>query len=325
MAVNFPEPKFAETNGIRIAYYEMGEGVPVLLCHGFPELAFSWHRVMPRLAEAGFRAIAADQRGYGRSDCPPRTEDYAVSELAADMAGLLDALGLNKAVYVGHDWGGPVVWSSALLQRDHVAGVVGVNTPYRPAPLIPRDPLVALREEWGDDQYVVNFHNKGPDKPDSSDAKFNAHLDKLFTGLYRKALFRMSDFQALPKEKRILTMENLVFAEKPRGEFVLTQDELDYFLAAFRRTGITPGLNWYRNISANWRAVKDLDPNIHVPCMMIEATDDPSGPPGCSEPMKPYVADLEVAVLEDCGHWTGHERPDELCDIMIPWLKRKFG
>src|SRR5688500_12488688 len=166
MAVNFPESKFADTNGIRIAYYEMGEGVPVLLCHGFPELAFSWHRVMPRLAEAGFRAIAADQRGYGRSDCPPRTEDYAVSELAADMSGLLDALGLEKAVYVGHGWGGPVVWSSALLQRGHVAGVVGVNTPYRPAPLIPRDPLQMLREEWGDEQYVVNFHNKGPDNPD---------------------------------------------------------------------------------------------------------------------------------------------------------------
>jgi pimeloyl-ACP methyl ester carboxylesterase len=123
--------------------------MPVVLCHGFPELAFSWHRVMPLLADAGYRAIAVDQRGYGATERPPGTEDYAITELAADIAGLLDALGIDRAVYAGHDWGAPVVWNSALLQRDKVAGVIGVNNPYTPT--IPGDPLELLRSEWGDE------------------------------------------------------------------------------------------------------------------------------------------------------------------------------
>ncbi len=322
MAIDFPDAKFADTNGIRMAYYEMGEGMPVVMCHGFPELAFSWHKVMPRLAEAGYRAIAVDQRGYGQTEAPPNTEDYAVKHLAGDVAGLLDALGLDKAVYVGHDWGAPVVWNSAILQRDHVAGVIGVNNPYTPE--IPDDPLKLLREEWGDEHYMVNFHNKGPDHPDSSDVKYNANVEKVFRGLYRKALFKMDDFLKLPKEQRVLTMDNIVFNPDPPGEFVLDDEELAYFVDAFTRTGFTPGLNWYRNISQNWRDTKDLDKHIHVPCLMIEVTDDPSGPPGCTEQMRPYIQNLESTVIQDCGHWTGHEKPEELSRIMIDWLDRTY-
>ena len=323
MAGDFPEPKYADTNGIRMAYHEMGEGFPVLLCHGFPELGYSWHKVAPAIAEAGFRVIAPDQRGFGRTDCPPNVEDYALTELTADLAGLLDALGLETAIFAGHDWGGPVVWTAALLQRPRVAGVIGVNTPYRPRGDV--DPLRLLRDEWGDSQYIVNFHNKGPDDPDSSDRKFEANLETFFRGLHRSGMFKMSDFADLPKERRILTMEDLALNPDPRGDFVMTEDELSYFLEAFRRTGLTPGINWYRNITRNWQATAEADPNINVPCLMIEVTDDPSGPPGCTEPMRPYIADLEKAVIEDCGHWTQHEKPEELSRIMIDWLSRKFS
>jgi pimeloyl-ACP methyl ester carboxylesterase len=323
MNTDFPDPQFVQTNGIRLAYYAMGEGMPVVLCHGFPELGYSWHQVMPILAEAGYRAIAVDQRGYGASERPPRTEDYAVTELAADIAGLLDALDIDKAVYVGHDWGAPVVWNSALLQPDKVAGVIGVNNPYNP--VISGDPLELLRAEWGDEHYVVNFHNKGPDDPESSDVKFNANVEQVFRGLYRRNLFSMDDFAQLPKEQRVLRMEPIVFNPDPPGELVLGDEELSHFVRAFEETGFTPGLNWYRNISRNWRATKDLDPHIQVPCLMIEVTGDPSGPPGCTEPMRPYIADLESAVIADCGHWTAHEKPQELGAIMIDWLGRRFG
>jgi len=323
MMDDFPDPKFVRSNGIRLAYYELGEGLPVVLCHGFPELGYSWHRVMPLLAEAGYRVIAVDQRGYGASDAPPRTEDYAITELAADIAGLLDALNIDRAVYVGHDWGAPVVWNSALLHRDKVAGVIGVNNPYTPG--IPADPLELLRAEWGDEHYVVNFHNRGPDDPESSDARFNANVEQVFRGLYRTSLFSMADYQRLPKEQRVLRMEPIVFNPEPPGKLVLTEGELARFVAAFERTGFTPGLNWYRNISRNWRATRDLDPHIHVPCLMIEVTGDPSGPPGCTEQMRPYIADLASTVIEDCGHWTQHERPDELARRMIDWLDGKFA
>ncbi len=322
MAADFPEPNFVQSNGVRLAYYEMGDGLPVVLCHGFPELGYSWHRVMPLLAEAGYRAIAVDQRGYGASERPQHTEDYAITELAADIAGLLDALDIEQAVYAGHDWGAPVVWNSALLHRDKVAGVIGVNNPYTPD--VPADPLELLRTEWGDEHYVVNFHNKGPDDPDSSDVKFNANVEQVFRGLYRTNLFSMEDFQQLPKEQRVLRMERIVFNPDPPGELVLSDDELAHFVAAFEITGFTPGLNWYRNISRNWRATKDLDPYIQVPCLMIEVTGDPSGPPGCTERMRPFVANLDSAVIQDCGHWTQHEKPAELGRAMIDWLDRRF-
>ena len=323
MMPDFPEPKFAQTNGVQLAYYELGEGLPVVLCHGFPELGYSWHRVMPLLAEAGYRAIAVDQRGYGASERPPRTEDYAITELAGDIAGLLTALDIDTAVYAGHDWGAPVVWNSALLHRDRVAGVIGVNNPYTPG--IPSDPLELLRAQWGDEHYVVNFHNKGPDDPESSDVKFNANVEQVFRGLYRASLFNMEDFQQLPKEQQVLRMEPIVFNPDPPGELVLTDDELARFVAAFETTGFTPGLNWYRNISRNWRATKDLDPHIHVPCLMIEVTGDPSGPPGCTEQMRPFIANLDSSVIKDCGHWTQHEKPDELGRLMVDWLDGTFG
>jgi pimeloyl-ACP methyl ester carboxylesterase len=109
MKYRFPEPSFIETNGIRMAVYEEGKGYPVVLCHGFPELAFSWRHQVPALAEAGFRAIAPDLRGYGRTDKPADIEAYDIIHLANDLAGLLDALQIEKAVFCGHDWGGHVV------------------------------------------------------------------------------------------------------------------------------------------------------------------------------------------------------------------------
>ena len=322
MALDFPEPRLVHANGVDIACYVAGSGMPLVLCHGFPELAMSWRQVLPRLVDGGYQVIALDQRGYGRSSCPPEVSDYAITELTADVAGVLDALNIEQAGYVGHDWGAPVVWNSALLHPHKVAGVIGVNNPYTPA--LPDDPLKLLRDQWGDEHYIVNFHNKGPDDPDSSDVKFNANVEQVFRGLYRASMFDMKDFAQLPKEQQVLRMEPIVFNPDPPGEFVLSEEELAYFVAAFERTGFTPGLNWYRNISANWQATKDLDPNLPMPCLMIEVTGDPSGPPGCSEGMRPYIEDLETDVIEQCGHWTQHEKPAELAGIMLDWLGRKF-
>ncbi len=319
--IDWDDPTMIERNGVRIATYEVGEGPAVVFCHGFPELAFSWHRILPAVADAGFRAIALDQRGYGASDCPPKVEDYAVTELAADAAAVVEALGIDDAVFVGHDWGSPVVWATALCHPDKVSGVVGVNNPYRPAG--PVDPLQALRDEWGDDHYIVNFHNRGPDDPESSDARFGADVEQVFRGLYRASLFDMAAFEALPREQRTLRMEPIVFAPDPPGRFVLTEDELARFVTAFDRTGFTPGINWYRNISANWQALKGLDPHIDKPCLMIEVTGDPSGPPGSSAAMAPFIADLETRIIDDCGHWTQHEKPDDLSAILVDWLSRR--
>src|SRR5213593_4709850 len=122
------------TNGIRMAIRDEGTGPAVVLCHGFPELAYSWRHQVPALAGAGYRAIAPDQRGYGGTDQPAGVTDYDIHHLTADLVGLLDALGIERAVFVGHDWGGIVVWMMPLLHKARVAGAIGVNTPYFPRP-----------------------------------------------------------------------------------------------------------------------------------------------------------------------------------------------
>lgn len=145
--VTFPDPSFVETNGIKMAVYEQGDGFPVVFCHGFPELAYSWRHQLPALAEAGYHAIAPDQRGYGRTDRPDEIEAYSLEHLCNDMVGLLDAKNIEKAVFCGHDWGGLVVWMMPILHPDRVAGVIGVNTPLTPRPPIPPIQILRLMRE----------------------------------------------------------------------------------------------------------------------------------------------------------------------------------
>ena len=115
---NFPRPTMIETNGIRLAVYEQGKGFPVVLCHGFPELAYSWRHQLPALAKAGYHVLAPDQRGYGASDRPEEVAAYGIDQLCGDLVGLLDARGITKAVFVGHDWGGAIVWMMPILHPD---------------------------------------------------------------------------------------------------------------------------------------------------------------------------------------------------------------
>ena len=164
-------------NGIRMAVYEQGDGFPVVFSHGFPELAYSWRNQLPALAEAGYRAIAPDQRGYGLTTRPDEIELYSLEHLCGDLVGLLDALEIDKAVFVGHDWGGGVVWRMPLLHPDRVAGIVGVNTPFGRPPG-PTPPIEGLRRFRGDNNYVVAFQ-----EPGVADKILAANTEKAFPEL----------------------------------------------------------------------------------------------------------------------------------------------
>ena len=165
--IEMPPLQFADTNGIRMGYYAAGpvsDPLPMVLCHGWPELAFSWRHQIKALSEAGIRVIAPDQRGYGATRGPETVEDYDLDHLTADMVGLLDHLGIDKAIFVGHDWGGFVVWGMPLRHPARVAGVAALNTPHLPRP--PIDPIELLRTRFGDDMYIVQFQDpaRAPDR-----------------------------------------------------------------------------------------------------------------------------------------------------------------
>ena len=185
-----PPLQFAPTNGIRMGYYDAGpktDEPPLVLCHGWPELAFSWRHQIKALSEAGIRVIAPDQRGFGATDRPEPVEAYDLEQLTADLTGLLDHLDVDKAIFVGHDWGGFVVWQMALRHLDRVAGVVGINTPHMDR--APADPIEIFRKRFGDMMYIVQFQ----DPAREPDRIFGSRVEQTFDVFMRKPSPRTDD------------------------------------------------------------------------------------------------------------------------------------
>jgi pimeloyl-ACP methyl ester carboxylesterase len=321
LARQMPPVQYADTNGIRMAYYEVGPrtGVPVIFCHGFPELAFSWRHQLRAFEAAGRWAIAPDQRGYGLTGGPAGAENYDLEYLTGDLVGLLDRLGIDKAIFCGHDWGGMVVWDMALRHPDRVAGVIGVNTPFLPRG--PVDPIAAMRAAYGDDMYVVWFQ-----QPGLADAVLGTDVERSIRFFMRKPLLTLEQYQQLPAEMRTLALGEalkLYDAATDTQQF-LTDDEIAAFAESFAATGFTGGINWYRNFTRNWEASAGRQEHVGVPSLMIMAENDVVLSPAMTEGMEAYVPDLERHLVKESGHWTQQEKPEEVSRALLDWLGRRF-
>jgi pimeloyl-ACP methyl ester carboxylesterase len=329
--IEMPPLRHADVNGIRMGYYEAGPATdmpPLVLCHGWPELAFSWRHQIKALAAAGIRVIAPDQRGYGATDRPERVEDYDIEHLTCDLVGLLDHLKIDQAIFVGHDWGGFVVWQMALRHKDRVAGVVGINTPHTPR--APVDPIAILRKRFGDSMYIVQFQN--PDR--EPDRIFDSHVEQTFDAFMRKPLPRKDVVAAEAQAAGIgaSAKTNLAFPQMVAGydamrdqrPAILSPEEKQIFVDSFKRTGFTGGINWYRNMTRNWERSASLDHTVRVPSLMIMAENDAVLPPSAADGMEKLVPDLEKYLVRDSGHWTQQEKPEEISAKLIEWRRRRF-
>lgn len=311
--------RLVETNGVQLRVIEAGDrGAPVvLLAHGFPELAYSWRHQIPALAEAGYHVLAPDQRGYGGSSRPDAIEAYNIHELTADMVGLLDDVGAERAVWVGHDWGAIVVWNAPLLHPDRVAGVAALSVPVVPRPRTA--PTKALRDRFGENFFYILYFQE----PGIADAELN--------GDPARTMRRMLGGLQLPGDERSALR---MVAPGPEG-FIdrlpepealptwLSQDELDHYISEFTRTGFTGGLNWYRNFDRNWETTAEIDgATIGVPCLFIGGTADPvltfTRRDRASQVITgPY----REVMLDGAGHWLQQERPDEVNARLLEFLK----
>lgn len=311
----FPEPRIVTSNGIRMAVYAAGPetGLPVIFSHGFPELAYSWRHQIAALSKAGFRVLAPDQRGYGLTDRPAAVEAYDILKLTGDLVGVLDAYGIEKAVFCGHDWGGAVVWAAGQLHPSRVAGVIGVNTPFLPR--APGAPVSLMRAAMGPDHYIVHFQTPG-----DADVRLARDVRRVFERLMRKGI-KLAD---LDLTRGIQNLATAVESGDVIGVPLLSDAETDVFVEAFERTGFTGGINWYRNIDRNWTLTADAPQKVEAPSLMICAEDDFALPPALAEGMEAYVPNLEKRLIRDCGHWTQQEKPDELNALLIDWLTRAF-
>jgi pimeloyl-ACP methyl ester carboxylesterase len=304
-------------NGVDLHVLEDGpqDGPPVVLAHGFPELAYSWRHQLPALGAAGYRVLAPDQRGYGRSSRPDAVADYDIEHLSADLIGLLDDIGAEKAVLVGHDWGSMVVWQTAMLHPERVAGVVGMSVPFSPRPPVPFTQI--WRQVFaGKFFYILYFQ-----EPGVADAELAADpattMRRMLGGVRTD---RGTSIGADADDGRGFVAR---FPEPDGLPDWLSQEELDFYVAEFTRTGFTGGLNWYRNFDRNWEITPQLaGKGIDVPSAFIGGALDPvllMAPPDGQEQ---WLSDFRGSTLvDDAGHWVQQEKADEVNTALLEFLR----
>ncbi|KAA8970428.1 alpha/beta hydrolase [Mycobacterium sp.] len=307
-----------DTNGVLLHTCETGErGAPVvLLAHGFPELAYSWRHQLPALATAGYHVLAPDQRGYGRSSRPDTIAAYTIAELSADLIGLLDDVGAQKAVFVGHDWGAVVAWSTAQLHPDRVAAVVGLSVP--PVPRAQTPPTQALRKTFGENFFYMLYFQE----PGIADAELGADaattLRRMMGGLRpptdREAALRMIRPGPQGFVERLAEPDSLPDWISP--------EELDHYIAEFTRTGFTGGLNWYRNLDRNWEIMANpVAPTIGTPALFVAGADDPVlGFTRRDRAAEVVSGPYREVILDGAGHWVQQERPEEVNEALLDFL-----
>ncbi|MDX6740101.1 alpha/beta hydrolase [Actinocorallia sp. A-T 12471] len=284
------------TNGVGLHVVDQGEGPLVVLCHGFPELGFSWRHQAVALAEAGYRTLTPDLRGYGRSDRPDDVAAYAIDALADDLCGLLDDVGAKDAVFVGHDWGASLVWQFATLRPERVRAVAGLSVP--PSRRAPVRPMAILRRRLGDEFYMCWFQEPGvADAVLGRDVRRTLLSDAIDASLWGEG-------------------------EPPEPRPWQTEDELAYFLRSFRRTGFTGGLNYYRNIDRNWELTEGVaGRTIACPSLFVTGSADPVTAFMSADDLSRVLDDQRGhVVIEGAGHWIQQERPEEVTALLLDFL-----
>ena len=306
--MTFPQPSLIEVNGIELEVFEAGRenaGNPIVLCHGWPELAYSWRHQIPALVDAGYHVIAPNQRGYGNSSRPDEVTAYDIEHLSGDLVALLDHYGYDDATFVGHDWGAMVVWGLTLLHPARVRRVINLSLPYQERGPMPW--IEFMEAVLGGDFYFVHFNRQ----PGVADAVLDENAARFLGNLYRK--------NEPPLEPQPgMAMINLALADAPRGEAVMSDSELEVFVDAFTASGFTGGINWYRNLDRNWHLLADVDPIIQQPALMVYGARDLVRP---AENLPQFVPNVEVVTL-DTGHWIQQEKPHELTEVVLGWLER---
>jgi pimeloyl-ACP methyl ester carboxylesterase len=312
--------RMIETNGIRLHVAEQGEGPLVILCHGFPECWYSWRHQLGALAKAGFRAVAPDLRGYGRSDRPEEVEKYTILHDIGDIVGVVDALGAKQAVIAGHDVGAAIAWQAALLRPDLFRAVIALSPPFRPrgfgdlgppTTLMPRNENAVFYQLFlqtpeaeaalGRDvrrTFRSQFYSLSGDRPPSAGGGFAA-------GMVPRKGALLADPASLPGW--------------------ITESDIDVYVEAFTRSGFRGPLSWWRNIDRGWELLAAFDgAAVTVPALYIAGDRDFIVPV-----FQQSIAGQSILVpklrptmmLPDCGHWIQQERAAEVSAAMIDFLR----
>ena len=318
-----PEFRTIDAGAVRLRVAIEGEGPLVLMVHGFPESWFSWRHQLTPIAEAGFTAAAIDVRGYGGSDKPEPIAAYDMESLTADVAGVAAALQPSRpAILVGHDWGAPIVWNSALSRPEAFSAVAGLSVPFSG---VPARPFTEIFDEAftqkGHFFYQAWFQKVGPPEAEA-EADVRGFLRKFYYGISGDA----PDGTWPQKGVEATLLEGMVDPEVFPAW--LPDEALDYYVNEFEQSGFRGPINRYRNHERDFAWLQQFKGRkLQMPTLLIGGDRDPAfngfgriADPGAM--MRQHVTDLRgVHVLKGCGHWTQQERPAEVNALLVPWLK----
>ncbi|MBI2216484.1 MAG: alpha/beta hydrolase [Candidatus Rokubacteria bacterium] len=317
--------RIVTANGLRMHIAEAGEGPLVVLCHGFPESWYSWRHQLVALADAGFHAVAPDQRGYGQTDRPEALDRYTLLHLVGDMVALIDVLGASTAVIAGHDWGAPVAWHAALLRPDRFRAVIGLSVPFLPRSSM--RPTTVMPQTADAVFYQLYFQEPGVAEAELERDPRNTIRRVLFWGSgdapRRRRSVGSGDVGMVPRGGGFLSGRDAPATLPPW----LTEADIDFYAREFRRAGFRGGLNWYRNIDRNWELLAPWSgATVTVPALYIAGERDLvlgfRGMDGLLPVLKQFIPRLqETVLLPGCGHWTQQERPAEVNAAMLQFLK----
>lgn len=312
-----PSSRVIPTNGIDIFVREEGQGPLVVLCHGWPELSYSWRHQIPAIAAAGFHVVAPDMRGFGRSSAPADISAYTIFDTVGDVVGLVKALGEEKAIVVGHDWGAPVAWHAALFRPDIFTAVAGLSVP---PPLRGRGKPLDLLRDGG----ITNFYWQYFQTPGVAESELERDVGRTMRiVLGGRGLADPTAAMFVREGKGFLGHAT---AEEPLPDW-LSEADLAYFSDTYRKSGFRGGLNWYRNLDRNWELTAPWqDARILQPSLFIAGSKDAvvTGLIGSK-----LVNKLELVlpnltrklIIEGAGHWVQQERPDEVNAALVEFLR----
>jgi len=307
-------------NGIRIRIAEMGTGPLVLLIHGWPESWYSWRHQMVALSAAGYHVVAPDMRGYGGSDAPDAVSDYDIDHLSGDVVGILDVLGEETAILVGHDWGSVLAWPTALLYPERFTALVNMSVPYYGRGEM--SPIDLFKTQFGDNFFYMLYFQE----PELAEKEFDADPRGILSRLYTSP--------ETPRENPEITDPKMSAGgwiprlgmpkELPPW---LSQEDLDYYVSEFKQAGFRGGINYYRNFHRNWEITPQLtNAQIVQPTLFIAGSKDMVIGGASAESLRKFmqksVPDLkDVILFPEIGHWVQQEAPKETNEAILNFLE----
>ena len=323
------EFKIVESNGINIRLAMMGEGPLVIFCHGWPESWYSYRYQLPVVADAGFKAVAYDVRGYGESDKPHEIEAYTMRNMTNDVVGIIDALGYDTAITIGHDWGGPIALNTAALNEDRISATGTLSVPFTG-----RGPMPTLdlwKEIYKDRFFYQLYFQKEGVAEEEFESDLSRSLFMTYTnsdGRGMKFNFEKSQSGSVPEKTKDSTfLEGMEMFEDFPNWF--TKEDLDYFVSQFEISGLRGPFNRYRAQNIDWHEIPELEGKIlEQPAFFITGTLDPvnffvPSDQSLTDRIKPNYKNLLFAEeLEGIGHWTQQEAPEEVNSFITDFLNR---